>query len=319
MIVMPPQSGEAFILPGTTMIKYFIVGFFCLLSLFIAAQDAFLVYSIRGEVTVASNNTKSKVTTGTMLPATAVVNVPAEGAITFICKEGGMFSITKEGSCSLNSFRESCSDQNSILLTGYSKFFWDQFAKPSAEKGKNRRDYFPNYKVRIRDHWDIWIDPMFDTVNYSGHGDFPLSWVSFSKKRKFSISLYRPGNSMTPFYVIPLTTSKINLSNFLDTIKQGNSCYWGVSPPGEESDELNVFNYVSGRTYDSVLTSIKKLRPMFEAPAEEAFRTAFMLENAHYFAEAREYYAKATILDPTNKFFWTTSMWFKKVYEIDNR
>lgn len=299
------------------MVKYFIAGLFCLLSLFISAQDQFLVYSIKGDVSFTTNNTKSIAKTGTILTASSIVNVPDEGAVTFICKSGGMFSITSKGSYSLTGFSDSCNNKNSALFTNYSKFVWDRLTKPANDQGKNRSHYFPNYEVRIRDqHGDIWINQIFDTVNYSHNGDFPLSWRSYSDKRKFSFSLYRPGKTMAPFYSITVTESKILFTDFLYTIKQGNSCYWGVSIPGEESDELNVFNYVSKETYDSVLLTIRKLKPVFEAKAEETFRTAFMLENAHYFAEAMEYYATATILDPTNVFYWSTMRSFLKEYDI---
>ena len=54
----------------------------------------------------------------------------------------------------------------------------------------------------------------------------------------------------------------------------------------------------------------------FEAPAEQAYRIAFMLEDAHYLSEAYQYYSKAATLDPANVLYRSTLMSFKKDYEI---
>jgi hypothetical protein len=54
----------------------------------------------------------------------------------------------------------------------------------------------------------------------------------------------------------------------------------------------------------------------FEAPAEEAYRIGFMLEDARHLPEAFEYYSKAASLDSTNVLYRSTLMSFKKEYEI---
>ncbi len=66
----------------------------------------------------------------------------------------------------------------------------------------------------------------------------------------------------------------------------------------------------------TLLETLKTQGAEFEAPAEQAYRLGFMLEDAHYLAEALEYYSKAATLDPTNVLYRSTLMSFKKDYEV---
>ena len=54
----------------------------------------------------------------------------------------------------------------------------------------------------------------------------------------------------------------------------------------------------------------------FENAAEEAYRMAFLLEDAHYLADAYQYYLKAAALAPDVPLYRSTLMSFKKDYEI---
>jgi len=99
-------------------------------------------------------------------------------------------------------------------------------------------------------------------------------------------------------------------------MKQGNSYFWTASVKGEENDELKILNYVTKETFNKILETIQKQGTSFEAPAEQAYRIGFMLEDAHYLAEAYQYYTKAATLDPVNVLYRSTLMSFKKDYEI---
>jgi len=82
-----------------------------------------------------------------------------------------------------------------------------------------------------------------------------------------------------------------------------------------QGKKLRALNIVK-EAFAKVLDNIKKQSTGFEAPAEEAYRIAFMLEDAHYLAEAHEYYTKAATLDSTNVLYRSTLMSFRKDYEI---
>ena len=79
---------------------------------------------------------------------------------------------------------------------------------------------------------------------------------------------------------------------------------------------MKVLNYVTKETFAAVLDNIKKQGAPFEGPAEQAYRIAFMLEDAHYLSEAYQQYSKAASLDTGNVLYRSTLMSFKKDYEI---
>jgi TPR repeat protein len=73
---------------------------------------------------------------------------------------------------------------------------------------------------------------------------------------------------------------------------------------------------VTKTDYDKMLSKLIKIGAAFEAPAEQAYRLGFMLEDAHFLAEAYQYYSKAATLDSANVLYRSTLMSFKKDYEI---
>jgi len=77
-----------------------------------------------------------------------------------------------------------------------------------------------------------------------------------------------------------------------------------------------VLNVVSKEIYGQLLATLKGDNKAFEAEAEQSYRLAFLLEDAHYLAEAYQYYTKAATADPTNPLYRATLMSFKKDYEI---
>lgn len=286
----------------------------------VAAQEFFIVYSVKGNVTVIADKKESKARIGNRIAPDAMIRVPAAAAITLICDGGGTISITEQGDYDLIPY-DHCDKSGDTLFANYTKFFLAQFVKDTTTKWiKQRKEYFPKYAVFIGHmHEPVWTNWLFETVNYSGKGNFPLSWENMADDKKTRFSLYKSDDISRPYYDTVVRQSQISIQSFIRKIKPGSSVYWGLSLPDEESDMLKVFNYVSAKTYDSLLTSIRELKPSFEGPAEEAFRIAFMLESEHYFAEAYTYYKKAVTLAPANKIYGSTLMAFKKDYEIDNR
>ena len=85
---------------------------------------------------------------------------------------------------------------------------------------------------------------------------------------------------------------------------------------GEENDELKVLNYVTKETFDKLVNGFKAQGGASETQAQQAYRLGFMLEDAHYLADAYQYYSKAAVLDSSNMLYRSTLMSFKKDYEI---
>lgn len=293
--------------------------FVIILSLFTgvvtAQENNFLLYSFKGNVSVVENKIETKAKVGKSLTSAAAIKVPAGSMVTLICNEGAMFSINKTGTYSLNNFGDSCRVSSNSVSANYVKYVWAQMTKSSGSPGSNRKAYMNTVGAVSRSINNIWIDPRLDTINYSG-GDFPLSWKSYSEAKDFEFLLYNADNISTPFFSTNVSKLKIPIKDIIGKIKPGISYFWTAAVKGEENEEIKVFNYVTKETFNSVLESIKNQGASFEAPAEQAYRIAFMLEDKHYLSEAYQYYTKAAVADPTNVLYRSTLMSFKKDYEI---
>jgi hypothetical protein len=282
-----------------------------------SAQNEFLLYSFKGNVSVVESNVESKAKVGKPLAASATVKVAAGGTVTLICNEAAMFTITKAGSYPLSKFGDSCRISSNSVSANYVKYVWAQMTKPSGSAGSNRKAYMNTVGAVSRSINNVWIDPRLDTLNFSGGAtEFPLSWKSYADAKDFDFSLYSSDNISTPIHTTSVNKLKIAISDFSGKMKQGNSYFWTAAVKGEENDKLKILNYVTKETFNTVLETIKKQGAAFEAPAEQAYRIAFMLEDAHYLAEAYQYYTKAATLDPANVLYRSTLMSFKKDYEI---
>ena len=293
--------------------------FVIILSLFTgvvtAQENNFLLYSFKGNVSVVENKIESKAKVGKSLTSSAAIKVPAGSMVTLICNEGAMFSINKSGIFQLNNFGDSCRVSSNSVSANYVKYVWAQMTKSGGSPGSNRKAYMNTVGAVSRSINNIWIDPRLDTINYSG-GDFPLSWKSYSEAKDFEFLLYNADNISTPFFSTNVSKLKIPIKDIIGKIKPGISYFWTAAIKGEENEEIKVFNYVTKQTFNSVLESIKSQGTSFEAPAEQAYRIAFMLEDKHYLSEAYQFYTKAAAADPTNVLYRSTLMSFKKDYEI---
>jgi hypothetical protein len=282
-----------------------------------SAQSQFMIYSMKGNVTVVENKVETKAKIGNILGPSATVKIATGGSATLVCNEAAMFSIVKAGSYPLSKFNDSCKPSNSSVSSNYVKYVWAQMTKSSVDAGSNRKAYMNTVGAVTRDIRNVWIDPRLDTINYSGvTGVFPLSWKSYTDAEEFEVSLYTADNIVTPFYSTFVKKLKIPVTDLSSKIKPGNAYYWTAAIKGEESDDLKILNYVTKEIFDAVLANIKNQRPTAETPAQEAYRIAFMLEDAHYLAEAFQYYTKAAQLDSTSVLYRSTLMSFKKDYEI---
>ncbi len=300
------------------MKKLFLLVFPVCFSLILAAQDNtnnFLLYSFKGNVTVVENNVETKAKVGKALNSSATVKVAAGSMVTLICNEAAMFTLTKAGTYPMTRVNDSCKVSTSSVSSNYVKYVWNQMTKSSGSPGSNRKAYMNTVGAVTRSINNVWIDPRLDTVNYSG-GEFPLSWKSYADAKEYEFSLFTQDNIGSPLYKNTVSKLKIPINEFANKLKAGNSYYWTAAIKGEENDDLKILNFVTKETFEEVLKVFKAQGTAYEAPAEQAYRIAFMLEDAHYLSEAYQYYMKAATLAPDNALYRATLMSFKKDYEI---
>lgn len=289
---------------------------FSLIAGFVAAQNTFMLYSYKGNVSVVENKVTSKAKVGKMINANATIKVAAGSAVTLICNEAAMFTFAKAGNYALNKFGDSCRVSSNSVSANYVKYVWAQMTKSSGSAGSNRKAYMNTVGAVSRGGiHNVWVDPRLDTVNYS-EGEFPLSWKSYADADKFEFRLYSHDNISTPIFSKIVSKLKIPITDFSSRMEVGNSYFWTASIKGEDSDDFKILNYVSKEDYILVESKLKTQGTAFEGKAEEAYRLGFMLEDAHFLAEALVQYTKAAALDTSNVLYRGTLMSFRKDYEL---
>jgi hypothetical protein len=162
---------------------------------------------------------------------------------------------------------------------------------------------------------NVWIDPRLDTVKYVS-GSFPLSWKSYAEADEFEFSVYDNPEASKAISTIATKARSVDAKTLAAKMKPASTTYWTAAVKGEQNAEIKVFEYVPMDVYKSVLASFEQSGPEFETPAAKAFRIAFLLEQAHYLAEAYNYYKKAVTLEPGLPVYKATLESFKKDYAL---
>jgi hypothetical protein len=298
------------------MKKVFYLFLIFALSITASAQDdMFVLYSMKGNVSVVSNKVESKAKIGTILKDDAIIKVPQGSFATLICNETRMFSLTKSGNYAISNLKDSCKENKSSFSANYVKYMWSEFTKEHGTPEKNRKNYMANVGAVGRgDINNVWVDPRLDSVNYVS-GTIPLSWKAYTEAEEFDFKLY--DDSKTKVLLAKTVKKKhVDISELLKLIQPGKVYYWSATVKGEpENQDRKYLHYITKDNYVSFYNSVKQ-HDAAETDAEMNFRLGFVLEENHYIAEAFNHYMKATQFDPTNSLYRFTFMSFKKDFEI---
>jgi len=280
-----------------------------------AQNNMFVVYSIKGNVSVVENKTETKARIGTILDGDETIKVGAGSFATLICNETRAFSLSKAGTYSTASLKDSCKISSGSVSSNYMKYVWNEMTKPKGTPEKNRKDFMSNVGAVSRGGINnVWVDARLDSVNYVS-GTIPLSWKCFVDTEEFEFRLY--DDSKTKVISSKNVKKKhVDIADILKEIQPGKIYYWSATVKGEpENEARHYLRYIPKDEYQTFFNTIKKTDAA-ESDAEMNFRLGFVLEEKHYIAEAYNYYFKATQLDPTNSLYRYTFMSFKKDFEI---
>jgi hypothetical protein len=275
----------------------------------------FVIYSIKGNVSVIENKVETKAKIGTLITGDATIKVAAGSFATLLCNETRMFSLNKSGNYSTGSLRDSCKANKSSVSANYMKYIWTELTKSKGAPEKNRKYYMSNLGAVSRgDINNVWVDPRLDTVNYVS-GTIPLSWISYAGSEEFDFRMYDESKEKLVFSKT-VKKKHIDVSDLLKSIQPGKIYYWAASVKDEdENKDKKFFHYVTKEEYNAFYNSVKR-QDAAESEAEASFRLGFVLEENHFLAEAYNHYLKATQLAPENSLYRFTFMSFKKDYEI---
>jgi hypothetical protein len=286
------------------------------LPFFINAQEnLFVVYSVKGNVSVVDNKVETKAKIGTIVNGNSSIKLGAGSFATLLCNETRMFSLSKAGTYTTASLKDSCKTNTSSVSSNYMKYVWSELTKSKGSPEKNRKNYMSNVGAVGRgDINNVWVDPRLDSINYVS-GTIPLSWKAYTEAEEFEFRLYDDSKTKVLFSK-NVKKKHVDISEILKLLQPGKIYYWNATIKGEpENTARQYLRYVPKEEYVSFFNSVKS-HDAAESDAEMNFRLGFVLEENHYLAEAFNHYLKATQLDATNSLYRFTFMSFKKDFEI---
>ena len=278
------------------------------------AQNSFLIYTVKGNVSVIENNVTTKAKVGRLLPESAQVVIAPGGVVSLICNQANLISLNK-GTVSLSTLGEQCKLTDQSVTSNYLKYVWSQLTAKPGSPEKNRKAFMTNVGAVSRGVNNVWIDPRLDTVKYVS-GSFPLSWKSYAEAEEFEFFVFDNRESDKPVSTVTTKNRFVDAKTLAAKMKPSTFSYWTAAVKGEQNAEVKVFEYVPADAFKTVLISFEKSGPELETEAAKAFRIAFLLEQAHYLADAYTYYKKATTLEPALPVYKSTLESFKKDYGI---
>lgn len=279
------------------------------------AQNSFLIYTVKGNISVIENNATTKAKIGRLLPESAQVVIAPGGVISLICNQATLINLNK-GKVTLSTLGEQCkTTDGASVSSNYLKYVWSQLTAKPGSPEKNRKVFMTNVGAVSRGVNNVWIDPRLDTIKYVS-GNFPLSWKSYAEAEEFEFSVYDNPENNKPISTMTTKNRSVDAKMLAAKMKPASTIYWTAAVKGEQNAEVKVFEYVPTGVYKAVLSSFLQSGPQMETEAAKSFRVAFLLEQGHYLADAYTYYKKAASLEPGLPVYKSTLDSFKKDYAI---
>jgi hypothetical protein len=277
--------------------------------------NQFLVYSVKGSVSVVENNKTGKAQIGKLLNDKSKITVGANSLVSIICNENSLFSITKAGTYDMSQFKDSCLYNKSSITSNYLKFIWNQLTTPKGSPEKNRKSYMNNVGAVSRTNISIWIDSRFDTINFHS-GSFPVSWKCYSDADEFSFNIFDDEKDGKTVFQKTVNKTSIPIGDFVSKLQPNKPYYWQILVKNEEPEERKVIYVWDDASFNKLVANIRTAQSGAETAAEENFRIGFMLESARFYADAYRYYQKAAQLNPELELYKKTLEAFRKDYAI---
>ena len=267
-------------------------------SAFSQNGEELLVYSLKGNVTVLENNKESKLKIGKVLKPGATVKTQRDAQLTMVCKEGRPISVTREGSFPVEIWKDSCSTNHISVTSKYFQYIWDQLYVRSDDYKKSHPGVTETTGAPVRgnDEKEIIITESLDTMNYAT-GLFYLSWATSFPYSGDYVFVLTNTKTKKQVYADSNKTNMRNLNALKKYMKPGNSYSWSVSTRETGLTEGGIINCLSVKAISQHAVRLRKNISVPEEPAAQYFRTAYLLEQGHYLADAYLFYIKAAQTD----------------------
>ena len=288
---------------------------FLTIQLFATAQsNQFMIYSMKGQVSITENGTETKAKVGHLLSPGASLELGVNSVVTLICDQINLFSINKKGKYNLASYTDSCKKNYGSFTGNYLRYVWAQMSQKQTSPGTNRKLYMNTIGAVSRSVNNIWIDPRLDTIIYAD-GYFPLAWKSYAEADRFDFYMYDSPTKGNVLFTDSTLQMQVPINTLQHLFKPGYY-FWSAAVKNQQNEERKVLKIVSVAERDQLVKQLRNIIPAYESEAETAFRLGFQLEEAHFLADAYHFYQKAATLQPDQPVCRQTFMSFKKDYDI---
>lgn len=280
----------------------YIASFLIFSPAFAQQGDELLVYAVKGKVTAFYNNQETVVKIGKVLHPGTVLKTDKGASLTLLCSKGRPLSINKEGTYPVNNWKDSCRSTSGSLSSSFFKYIWGQMYIYSPEHKEEQRKKSELAVVRGEEPVvankkvaKLEFKKGMDTVHYDGN-NFPLSWNGINYNKPYVFNLYDTKGKT--IYSLTTRYSYIPIDSFRHVLAEGNNYRWSVSAKGLPVSRKRVLKYIPKEKAAAYLEKVMQPLPFEEDTAASYYRRAFLLEKAHYLAQALLWYEKAMQADP---------------------
>ena len=284
--------------------------------------DEMLVYAVKGKVTSLFKNAETPVKVGKVLYPGMILKTEENASLTMLCAKGKPISVNRKGNYPLTKWRDSCNNTANSITANYFKYIWSQlyaYSPENKEELRKRNDMAvsrgeTNEPVRTKKLKKIVFSKGMDTVCYDGRS-FPLSWDVNDYRGYFYFKLY-DASGRNLLYQDSLNNNFILLDSLKHLLVSGKKYRWSVSVKGIPVSPKKTIYAVAPVETEKLLQSLFIPLEIPEDTAARFFRTAYILEQKHYLAEAYEWYKKAGEQDSEVELYRDQFIRFRHEYWI---
>ena len=278
--------------------RFLFLVLFLACSIILHATDiAFVVYHSKGANTKAGS--KSRLKKGDQLLLKDILTLGEESQLVLVCSNYKVIQISKKGNYPIKKLLLQCKKTAASYSSSYFKYIWEQFTHPHGSPDKNPEDYMKNVGAVSRGCHEVTTSVKTDTVRFHS-GYFPVYWDA-AYEVSFAV-VYNQLYDGAPMKKIQLVKGKpFLLGDLLKGLSTGDY-YWQVEGSNGGNCERKYLQLWDKQTYRKAVAALLREIPA-TTKAEEAFASAFVLEENYFIAEALGFYQQAVKLQPSNPIY----------------
>lgn len=258
----------------------------------LAAEPAFIVFYNSGKAVKNVAGKASVLVKGELLFDKDLLTVPEKAQVVLVCSNYAVIQLKTKGVYRVSALLARCKQQQSSATSAYFNYVWHSFAHAHTEPAKDPRAYMKTYGAASRGRK---FKLAVDTINYF-NGKLSVGIVPSSV---FMINVFDhkiDGKLM-------LTTkpsTALSIDSIALKLQKPGFYYWNFE--AQPSPQRYVLKLWDAKAYQATVQQIV-MNVVPAAAAEQAYLTAFTLEEKRFLVEAAKFYKKAFLLEPNNQIF----------------